>query len=98
MPLDAELERGPQLRVLPGPAAVGAEQDGYRPGVPDGRFERFGPGPAGDQLALVEPDVHAARLERVGELAHRFLVGAAVAEENIEAVAHGEHPQLKELR
>src|SRR6185436_15508747 len=78
----------PHLRVLPWAETIVADQHGGRPGGLDDLLKRLLPGPARDQLPLIQPDFQPSSTQRLGECADGGLVLAVVAQEDVEALSH----------
>lgn len=77
------IERGQHLLTMPGTEALGADEDDAGSAVPQSVLQLYLPESARNEVPLVEERVDLGFEELVGELLHRRLVGAAVAEEDV---------------
>jgi hypothetical protein len=74
------------LALLPSAKTRGADKDGDGAAARDASLEGRKPRLAGEELVAVEEGGEAGLLQACLDLAHRFRVGAAVAQESVERV------------
>jgi len=82
--VDARLQRGPHLLVLPGTELL-AEEHRAGTALIEGLLQRFLPRLAGDEVPFVEERLEILSLKLPGEVFHGRLVGAGVAQEDVVA-------------
>src|SRR5262249_49407751 len=79
LPDEGELD----LALLPGAEAHRTDEDGHRAAAGDGLLQGGKPGLAGGEVVAVEESGETSRLQVSLDPAHRFRVGAVVAQEDV---------------
>lgn len=89
MALGSLREQGIDFLLLPGADPMLADYDHARVGGPDDLFQLLLPALALRQVVHIEPYQQVPRAQGRRQLAHRGLVAAVVAQEDLERLRHG---------